>query len=69
MRYLHEEIIVHRDLKSENIFIGSDGYPKIGDFGDAYLDCNELGEIGGSPSRGTKTYAAPELFIRDKKTT
>lgn len=33
IKYLHEKGILYRDLKPENLLIGSDGHMKIADFG------------------------------------
>lgn len=58
---IHQKGVIHRDLKPDNIFIGQGGEVKIGDFGhscwaDSYNDGKE-----GTPDRGTRAYAAPEL--------
>ena len=31
--YMHKQKILHRDLKTANIFLTTDGFVKIGDFG------------------------------------
>lgn len=33
---IYQKGVIHRDLKQENIFFGSTGTMKIGDFGHAY---------------------------------
>lgn len=60
-QFLHKNKIVYRDLKPENLLIGSDGYLKLTDFGFAKrLDKN--------PPRtwtlcGTPEYIAPEILL------
>ena len=57
LKYIHDNKIIHRDLKLSNIFIGYDNLIKIGDFGLATniynLKYDEVGTIG---------YMAPEVL-------
>jgi len=57
--YLHQRKIVHRDLKSENIFIGDNQVPKLGDFGVA-TRLNSAQPMAVSVV-GTPLYLSPEL--------
>lgn len=55
---IHNAKLVHRDLKSENIFISNNNVLKIGDFGLAILHKNE--KVKGNA--GTFYYSSPELL-------
>jgi len=59
MQAAHERGVVHRDLKPANILVGSDGVPKIVDFGIAKLLCGDAAAATG-PAMGTPHYMAPE---------
>jgi polo-like kinase 1 len=56
VKYLHENMIVHRDLKLDNIFLDRDLNVKVGDLGRA----DELV----SDFSGTLQYMAPEILDR-----
>ncbi|KRH92078.1 Serine/threonine protein kinase, partial [Pseudoloma neurophilia] len=59
VKYLHENFVVHRDLKIENVLIKNDGTVKIIDFGlsNFYNKNNYLNTFCGSLQ-----FAAPELL-------
>uniref|UniRef100_A0A8C2M9Z7 non-specific serine/threonine protein kinase n=1 Tax=Cricetulus griseus TaxID=10029 RepID=A0A8C2M9Z7_CRIGR len=59
IKYIHSHNIVHRDIKSENILLDSEGHIKLSDFG--------LGKrlTAGEKVKGfwgTTEYCAPEVF-------
>lgn len=58
-RFLHENRIVYRDLKPENLLIGKQGYLKLTDFGFA----KRLAKSGKTYTLcGTPEYIAPEIL-------
>jgi serine/threonine protein kinase/tetratricopeptide (TPR) repeat protein len=56
LAYAHQQGIIHRDLKVENILIGTDGQPKIADFGIARRAASGGGggSLGGEPEALTR---------------
>ncbi|XP_070553545.1 uncharacterized protein [Ptychodera flava] len=66
MNYLHRHkpAVLHMDLKSMNVLIGSHGRAKIGDFGFSKLrhDADLAASQSGVSMRGTPAWMAPELL-------
>jgi NIMA (never in mitosis gene a)-related kinase len=63
MNYVHDKKILHRDLKTQNIFLTSKGDIKIGDFGIARVlqhtyDC-------ANTAIGTPYYLSPEIVNKN----
>lgn len=64
--YLHSRNIIHRDIKSLNIFLTKDNSAKIGDLGSARRldsDGNIIGDVGNGEKVGTPFYLAPEIWL------
>lgn len=62
VKFLHDNYIIHRDIKLANIFLDENMHPKLGDFGLAK-------QVGvGSPwcngRAGTPSYMAPEVVVK-----
>ena len=59
LKYLHDNKIIHRDLKSANIFLTKNGIVKIGDLNvSKVLNNNKMAET----KTGTPYYSAPEIW-------
>jgi serine/threonine protein kinase len=70
LAYLHSQKIIHRDLKSLNILLGSDYHAKITDFGLATIKKETSSTTTQSnKSLGTVRWLAPELLKRGAKHT
>ena len=58
LQFLHEHQIAYRDLKPENLLIGSDGHMRITDFGFAKKIVDRSYTLCGTPE-----YLAPEIIM------
>eukprot|EP00884_Botryococcus_braunii_P022449 jgi/Botrbrau1/8889/Bobra.0148s0009.1 len=61
LQYLHEQNIMHFDIKTTNLLVSEHGTLKICDFG---LSCKMGKEL--FTSRNTITYSAPEILAKKK---
>lgn len=59
LNYLHQNRIIHRDMKPQNILIGADGVLKLCDFG--FARAMSSSTIVLTSIKGTPLYMAPEL--------
>jgi hypothetical protein len=67
VQYAHQNLVIHRDLKPDNILVQQDGTPRLLDFGTAKL-LNPLGETNSELTRQglrsfTPQYASPEQVL------
>ena len=74
VQFAHQNLVVHRDLKPDNIFIAEDGNPRLLDFGTAKLISPSLVGQGSEFTRlgflsFTPQYASPEQVLGNPITT
>ncbi|XP_060583771.1 serine/threonine-protein kinase Nek4-like [Ruditapes philippinarum] len=60
LKYLHDQKILHRDMKTKNIFLKDDLTVKLGDLGIAKV--LDLNQSKADTFVGTPSYMSPELF-------
>ena len=66
LKYAHSRQIIHQDIKPANIFLNSDGTPKLADFGIAKVLNDTATRLTGNFNPGTILYMAPELLKGEK---
>jgi eukaryotic-like serine/threonine-protein kinase len=68
LHYAHEQALVHRDVKPDNLLITSEGVVKLADLGLARTtDDSEIELTSTGQGMGTPLYAAPEQTIDAKR--
>src|SRR5690606_2789205 len=69
VQHAHASLIVHRDIKPANILVGSDGVPRLVDFGIAKPLTESADETSAIERRLTPSYASPEQIRGERVTT
>ncbi len=65
LQYLHEQGVLHRDIKGANILTTKDGQVKLADFGVAVKLAEHTGDESGEKDvAGTPFWMAPEVIER-----
>ena len=73
VQFAHQNLVVHRDLKPDNILVVTDGSPRLLDFGTAKLLVPDADAASGFTRNGlqsfTPQYASPEQVLGEPITT
>ena len=74
VQFAHQNLVVHRDLKPDNILVAEDGTPRLLDFGTAKLLSPSVGKPESELTREgfhsfTPQYASPEQVLGNPVTT
>lgn len=64
IHHVHTRHMIHRDIKSANILLCSNGLVKVGDFGFSKLYAATVSDDVGRTFCGTPYYVAPEIWRR-----
>ena len=62
LRSLHDLGIIHRDLKTANVFISKNGIVKLGDLNVSKVFSNQSQNQMNMTQTGTPSYASPEVW-------
>lgn len=69
LHHCHENGILHRDVKPENIILDKEGFPYLTDFGCSFLgpSSKDAGDLLCYYTSGTRQYLAPEVFTQSHR--
>ena len=65
LEYLHENHVVYRDIKPENIMLDSEGHVRLIDFGLSKIGVSDSPHSFTRTLCGTNCYMAPEVVKKD----